>query len=454
MATKKQLVDLDFSSASKILQLPAATASGHAVRYDEFNELDGDVSSLISLTGVAENASHFGTFTGSTISDNSNLKDALQELEVAAESNQLEVAAGSTAFLSISQNEISISSLAITDVTVDSTHGTLAAYLTANASHGLQAGDVLVLANAANSLNRSYIHNGGSDSTDANNFTRLQTDITPANVRGYFSGGDALAYDSATGDFDVNVDDSSIEVSSDALRVKADGIKLSHVDFGTDAGQIDAGDIPLQTYSWSRITNPADLQDAVEKLDADVAAVIAGGDISLNNGAATNGEDDGSVDVRVDSVGIEINASNNLQLKDLGVATAKLAADAVTGAKIADDAVDSEHITAQAVDFAHFNSAAICSDFSSCGSNQVARADTVKAYIDGRSYMRMSSEDVDLVAGTDLTITHNLGNKYVTLSVYDSSDKLMDVEVTLLTANTLKLKATVNAADSKVIIVG
>ena len=100
MANKKQLVDLDFSSASKILNLPAASASGEAVRYDEFSELDGDVSSLISLSGVAENASHFGTFSGSTISDNSNLKDALQELELAAESNQLEVAAGSTAFLS------------------------------------------------------------------------------------------------------------------------------------------------------------------------------------------------------------------------------------------------------------------------------------------------------------------------------------------------------------------
>jgi len=454
MANKKQLVDLDFSSASKILNLPAASASGEAVRYDEFSELDGDVSSLISLSGVAENASHFGSFSGSTISDNSNLKDALQELEVAAESNQLEVAAGSTAFLSISQNEISISSLAITDVTVDSTHGTLAAYLTANASHGLQAGDVLVLANASNSLNRSYIHNGGSDATDENNFTRLQTDITPANVRGFFSGGDALSYDSATGDFDVNVDDSSIEVDSDALRVKAAGIKLSHVDFGTDAGQIDAGDIPLNTYSWSRITNPADAEDAIQKLDADLAAVIAGGDIALNNGQATDGEADGSIDVRVDSVGIEINGDNNLALKDLGVATSKLAADAVTGAKIADNAVDSEHIASSAIDFAHLDSAMVCSDFSACGSDQVARADTVKAYIDGRTYMRMSSEDVDLVAGTDLTITHNLGNKYVTLSVYDSNDKLMDVEVTLLTANTLKLKSTVNAADSKVIIVG
>ena len=454
MATKKQLVDLDFSSASKVLNLPAASASGHAVRYDEFNELDGDVSSLISLTGVAENASHFGTFTGSTISDNSNLKDALQELEVAAESNQLEVASDSTAFLSISQNEISISSLAITDVTVDSTHGTLAAYLAANSSHGHEAGDVVVLANASNSLNRSYIHNGGADADDENNFTRLQTDITPSNVRGYFSGGDALSYDSATGQFDVEVDDDTLEVHSDALRIKAAGVGFTEMDFGTDAGQVDAGDLPLNTYSWARITSPQSVEDALQKLDANIQGIVAGGDIELNNGQATDGEADGSVDVRVDSVGIEINGDNNLQLKDLGVATAKLAADAVTGAKISDDAVDSEHIASSAIDFAHLDSAMVCSDFSAAGSNQVPRADTVKAYIDGRTYMRMSSEDVDLVAGTDLTITHNLGNKYVTLSCYDSNDKLMDVEVTLLTANTLKLKATVNAADSKVIIVG
>ena len=143
-----------------------------------------------------------------------------------------------------------------------------------------------------------------------------------------------------------------------------------------------------------------------------------------------------------------------MQLKDLGVLTAKLAADAVTGAKIADDAVDSEHIASSAIDFAHLDSAMVCSDFSAAGSDQVARADTVKAYIDGRSYMRMEDQDIDLSAGQDLTVTHNLGNKYVTCQVYDSSDKLMDVEVTLLTANTLKLKATVNAADSKVIIVG
>jgi hypothetical protein len=49
-------------------------------------EIDGNVDDLISLSGVAENATGLGTFTGSTISDAATIKDALQDLETAAES--------------------------------------------------------------------------------------------------------------------------------------------------------------------------------------------------------------------------------------------------------------------------------------------------------------------------------------------------------------------------------
>ena len=49
------------------------------------SEIDANVDDLISLSGVAENATGLGTFTGSTISDGANIKDALQDLETAAE---------------------------------------------------------------------------------------------------------------------------------------------------------------------------------------------------------------------------------------------------------------------------------------------------------------------------------------------------------------------------------
>ena len=48
-------------------------------------EIDTNVDDLITLTGVAEQATGLGTFTGSTISDGANIKDALQDLETAAE---------------------------------------------------------------------------------------------------------------------------------------------------------------------------------------------------------------------------------------------------------------------------------------------------------------------------------------------------------------------------------
>ena len=48
-------------------------------------ELDANVDDLITLSGVAENQTGLGTFTGSTISDGANIKDALQDLETAAE---------------------------------------------------------------------------------------------------------------------------------------------------------------------------------------------------------------------------------------------------------------------------------------------------------------------------------------------------------------------------------
>ena len=51
-------------------------------------EIDTNVDDLISLSGVAEQATGLGTFTGSTISDASTIKDALQDLETAVEGAQ------------------------------------------------------------------------------------------------------------------------------------------------------------------------------------------------------------------------------------------------------------------------------------------------------------------------------------------------------------------------------
>ena len=48
-------------------------------------EVDGNVNDLVTLTGVGENVTNLGSFSGTTISGNTTVKQALQDLETAQE---------------------------------------------------------------------------------------------------------------------------------------------------------------------------------------------------------------------------------------------------------------------------------------------------------------------------------------------------------------------------------
>ena len=51
----------------------------------DLDEVDANVDDLVTLSGVAENSTDLGTFTGTTIADNETVKGALQDLEDAVE---------------------------------------------------------------------------------------------------------------------------------------------------------------------------------------------------------------------------------------------------------------------------------------------------------------------------------------------------------------------------------
>ena len=143
MASKRALVDLDMESTSKLLNLPAASANGHAVRYEEHTEVEANVDDLVSLSGVAENASNLGSFTGATVGDNLTIKAAIQALETEVEQTSLTIATESQSVLSITGNVLKMESLAITDVEVDTSETSLANWISNNATHDLEMGDVL-----------------------------------------------------------------------------------------------------------------------------------------------------------------------------------------------------------------------------------------------------------------------------------------------------------------------
>ena len=100
----------------------------------------------------------------------------------------------------------------------------------------------------------------------------------------------------------------------------------------------------------------ADL-DSIGAGDGLTGTSLTSGDPVLNvvgGDGITSSADE--IEVTVDDSTIELSATNGsgaVRIKDLGVTTAKLAADAVNGDKIADDAINSEHYTDGSIDTAH-----------------------------------------------------------------------------------------------------
>jgi len=89
----------------------------------------------------------------------------------------------------------------------------------------------------------------------------------------------------ASGVISVNVDNSSVEINTDTLRVKALGIKNSMIDFGTGANQVSAVDLPIaDSGNYFVATNT---EAALQEL----ASQIAQPGVSYTAGAAITAGD-------------------------------------------------------------------------------------------------------------------------------------------------------------------
>ena len=73
------------ANATAITSEASTRASADTTLTNNLAETDANTDDLVSLTGVAENATTLGTFTGSTIADSQTIKAALQALETACE---------------------------------------------------------------------------------------------------------------------------------------------------------------------------------------------------------------------------------------------------------------------------------------------------------------------------------------------------------------------------------
>ncbi len=401
------------------------------------------------------------------------------------------------------EKQLKLKSLAVTDVTVDSTETSLANWITNNYTNGteLQEGDMLILTNTSSARTETYIHNGGIAGTAAD-FTEIQgSDVSGSEVRSYFSGGDGINYNSSTGAFTANQGqirgffsagtglgyDSSNGVFS--LSVDSDGISEGSTNlYFTDAraqGAISVSGAGL-SKTGGAISLTADSDDISEGVSnlyftearsrGALSAASLVNDIQLLSFNSTSG----ALSVPLSGVFNEFSAGTGLAWD--GGGTFSLSADSddisegvsnlyftdaraqnaisVSGAGLSKTGgaisltADTDDIS-EGVSNQYFTDAraraAVSED--STVQNQLLSYDssTGKFSVD-LDDLRKEFANQSLTANTFLTLNHGLGKKFVHVSAYDSNDNLVMLDVQLTDSNNLKVKSGTNKTGMKIVI--
>ena len=126
---------------------------------------------------------------------------------------------------------------------------------------------------------------------------------------------------------------SLVDLSVDTTEIADQAITSAKIHDDVSIG-VEDNSVDTQHLVDGAVTTIKIANDAVDKdkINADVAG------IGLNQNV------DGSLEIDVDDVTVEVDSVNGLQVKALGIDSAQLASSAVTTAKIANDAVDRDKV--------------------------------------------------------------------------------------------------------------
>ena len=403
--------------------------------------------------------------------------------------------------------KLKLKPLTITDVSVDTSAASLSAWVTANYSNGdeKQEGDIIVLT-AVSGRAQTFIHNGGTAGTDAD-FAEIEgADVTEAEVRsalsasagidfnsatgeftadqgeirGFFAAGSGLAYDASNGTYSLNVDTDGISEgasnlyfsesrSRNSISVTGNGISY---DSGT--GQIslavDTDDIVQQAgatnkfftdalaraaVSLGAVTSP-DVQllqynSANGELKVQLSDVFA--EFSAGTGLAWDGGGQFSLDATTSDVaeGTNLYFTESRSRNSISVDTAGLAYNSATG-QIALDANTSQ-ITENAAALFYTDARsrnAVQAD--PAAGNLVQYNSSTGDILVALSSFRKTFAPQNLTANTFATLNHQLGEKIVHVSCYDSSGNLIQCEVQLVDANNVKIKSVINVTGAEIVV--
>ncbi len=397
--------------------------------------------------------------------------------------------------------KLKLKPLTITDVSVDTSAASIAAWVSANYTSGdeKQEGDIIILT-AVSGRAQTFIHNGGTAGTTAD-FAEIEGgDVTDAEVRaalsassginynsstgeftadqgeirGLFAAGSGLSYDSSNGTYELNVDSDGISEGSSNLYftdARARGaISVSGAGISYNSG---TGVITLAATSDNISEGSSNLYHTVARVRSSISLdAVSSPDTQLltyNNGT-------GKLSLPASAVFSEFAAGTGLSYADgvysLNASTSNVTegsnlyfTDARARAAISVDAAGLNYnsstgqitLTADTDDIAEGSNlyftnaraqAAISADSAAGNLATVTNGEVLVAL----SQFRKTFAPQNLTANTFVTLNHALGEKIVHVSAYDSNGDKVQLEVQLTDNNNLKVKSVVNVTGAQIVV--
>ena len=432
-------------------------------------------------------------FKGQVQSDTapSNNNDLVRKQDVSGLSFIDSIAAGSSSYLSVVGGALTVDGLLISDVHVDGSQTSLANFISneSSAAAGLKKGDFLVLT-AATGGAETYIVSG-ADGSAIGNYTQVESGLTSAEIVAKLTGGTGINI-AANGTISFNGDSDVVSEGSSNLYYTQGRFNsaftaksTSDLSEGSNLYYTDARwDTRLAAKTTANLTEGSNLYytDARSR-----AALSAGTGIGYNSSTGvisstiTQYTDTDARDAFSYGQGIDIAINGTLSLDftefntdDLVEGSSKLFyTDARSRAALSASTgigynSSTGAISCTITQYADANARAAVSGgdglaynsgsgvFSlDLASNKGLEISSGKLQIkegpgivfdggDGsltieNNYFRKVFASQSFTAGVAKTINHALGQKYVQVSIYDSSDNLIHSDVSLTDANNLTI---------------
>ena len=307
--------------------LEAAVESNDA----DITELDANQSDLIALSGVGENAQDLGDFDGVTISANRNIKQALQELETSVESKgsgasltSLTTAVGDLNTLSgVAQNETDLGTFTGDTIADNRTIKEALQDLEAELEDG--AGSLTADSGSADFASGTVTVSGGVGLSTAASGETLVVNLDNTAVT-------AGGYGAADKSLDIIVDAQGRLTSASERSINIVHTQVSDFDAGVQTNRLDQLAQPSAAvgFNGQRITGLADPvgdQDAATKAYVDATAV--GLDVKNSARVATTEDITLSGVQTIDGVGVL--AGDRVLVKDQATGSENGVYDVVSG---------------------------------------------------------------------------------------------------------------------------